>query len=93
MRNVVTNYFKPIQDRLEEAKKKKKKHAKKESVRIKEQLKGFLVKIDQNLQSKLNELKQSTETSLQTKAEIAKQESDLEWMKGIIERVNGLINF
>ena len=70
-----------------------KKHAKKESVRIKEQLKDFLVKIDQNLQSKLNELKQSTETSRQTKAEIAKQESDLEWMKGIIERVNGLINF
>ena len=30
---------------------------------------------------------------IKTKAEIAKQESDLEWMKGIIERVNGLINF
>ena len=93
MSNVVCDYFEPIQDQLEEARIAAKKHAKKESVRIKEQLKDFLVKIDQNLQSKLNELKQSTETSLQTKAEIAKQESDLEWMKGIIERVNGLINF
>lgn len=93
MSNVVCDYFEPIQDQLEEARIAAEKHAKKESVRIKEQLKGFLVKIDQNLQSKLNELKQSTETSLQTKAEIAKQESDLEWMKGIIERVNGLINF
>ena len=93
MSNVVCDYFEPIQDQLEEARIVAKKHAKKESVRIKEQLKNFLVKIDQNLQSKLNELKQSTETSLQTKAEIAKQESDLEWMKGIIERVNGLINF
>lgn len=93
MSNVVCDYFEPIQDQLEEARIAAKKHAKKESVRIKEQLKDFLVKIDQNLQSKLNELKQSTETSRQTKAEIAKQESDLEWMKGIIERVNGLINF
>lgn len=93
MSNVVCDYFEPIQDQLEEARIVAKKHAKKESVRIKEQLKNFLVKIDQNLQSKLNELKQSTETSLQTKAEIAKQESNLEWMKGIIERVNGLINF
>lgn len=93
MSNVVCDYFEPIQDQLEEARIAAEKHAKKESVRIKEQLKDFLVKIDQNLQSKLNELKQSTETSLQTKAEIAKQESDLEWMKGIIERVNGLINF
>lgn len=93
MSNVVCDYFEPIQDQLEEARIVAKNHAKKESVRIKEQLKNFLVKIDQNLQSKLNELKQSTETSLQAKAEIAKQESDLEWMKGIIERVNGLINF
>lgn len=56
-------------------------------------MKAFLVKIDQNLQNKLNELKQSMEKSQQTKAEIEKQESDFEWMKGIIERVNGLINF
>lgn len=56
--------------------------------RIKEQMKAFLVKIDQNLQNKLNELKQSMEKSQQAKAGIEKQESDLEWMKGIIERVN-----
>ena len=78
---------------MEHAKKAVAEHAKKESARIKEQMKDFLVKIDQNLQNKLNELKQSMVKSQQTKAEIEKQESDLEWMKGIIERVNGLINF
>lgn len=93
MSAVVTEYFHPIQHQLEHAKKAVAEHAKKESVRIKEQMKAFLVKIDQNLQNKLNELKQSMEKSQQTKAEIEKQESDLEWMKGIIERVNGLINF
>lgn len=93
MSAVVTEYFHPIQHQLEHAKKAVAEHAKKEGVRIKEQMKAFLVKIDQNLQNKLNELKQSMEKSQQTKAEIEKQESDLEWMKGIIERVNGLINF
>ena len=93
MSNVVSDYFEPIQDQLEKARVAAEEHAKKESARIKEQLKDFLVKIDRNLQCKLNELKHSTEISQQTKAEIAKQESDLEWMKGIIERVNGLINF
>lgn len=93
MSNVVSDYFEPIQDQLEKARVAAEEHAKKESARIKEQLKDFLVKIDRNLQCKLNELKHSTEISQQTKAEIAKQESNLEWMKGIIERVNGLINF
>lgn len=93
MSAVVTEYFHPVQHQLEHAKKAVAEHAKKESVRIKEQMKAFLVKIDQNLQNKLNELKQSMQKSQQTKAEIEKQESDLEWMKGIIERVNGLINF
>lgn len=93
MSAVVTEYFHPIQKQLEHAKKAVAEHAKKESARIKEQMKDFLVKIDQNLQNKLNELKQSMVKSQQTKAEIEKQESDLEWMKGIIERVNGLINF
>lgn len=93
MSAVVTEYFHPIQRQLEHAKKAVAEHAKKESARIKEQMKAFLVKIDQNLQNKLNELKQSMVKSQQTKAEIEKQESDLEWMKGIIERVNGLINF
>ena len=68
-------------------------HTEKESVRIKEQLKDFLVKIDHSLQNKLKELKQSIGLSHQTTVEIAKQESDLKWMEEIIQRVNGLINF
>ena len=42
---------------------------------------------------KLKELQESIDNKDKTQAEIKKQESDLEWMNGIIDRVNNLINF
>lgn len=93
MKAVAYEYLKPLQKQLVNAQKAAEEHAEKESVRIKEQLKDFLVKIDHSLQNKLKELKQSIGLSHQTKLEIAKQESDLKWMEEIIQRVNGLVNF
>lgn len=93
MKTVAYEYLKPLQQQLVNAQEAAKEHAEKESVRIKEQLKDFLVKIDHSLQNKLKELKQSIGLSHQTKVEIAKQESDLKWMEEIIQRVNGLVNF
>lgn len=93
MHAVVNEYFKPIQRQLDDAKKAVAEHAEKESARIKDLMKVFLTEIDKKLQNKLNELKQSTESSRQTQAEIAQQERNLKWMEGIIQRVNGLINF
>lgn len=93
MKTVAYEYLKPLQQQLVNAQEAAEEHAEKESVRIKEQLKDFLVKIDHSLQNKLKELKQSIGLSHQTKLEIAKQESDLKWMEEIIQRVNGLVNF
>lgn len=93
MKTVAYEYLKPLQQQLVNAQEAAEEHAEKESVRIKEQLKDFLVKIDHSLQNKLKELKQSIGLSHQTTVEIAKQESDLKWMEEIIQRVNGLINF
>lgn len=93
MKTVAYEYLKPLQQQLVNAQEAAEEHAEKESVRIKEQLKDFLVKIDHSLQNKLKELKQSIGLSHQTTVEIAKQKSDLKWMEEIIQRVNGLINF
>lgn len=93
MKTVAYEYLKPLQQQLVNAQEAAEEHAEKESVRIKEQLKDFLVKIDHSLQNKLKELKQNIGLSHQTKLEIAKQESDLKWMEEIIQRVNGLVNF
>lgn len=71
MKTVAYEYLKPLQQQLVNAQEAAEEHAEKESVRIKEQLKDFLVKIDHSLQNKLKELKQSIGLSHQTTVEIA----------------------
>ena len=93
MSSVATQYFQPIQVQLVEAKKAAEAHAQKEGQRIKDVLKKVLGQIDGILESKLTELQQSTNAAMQTEQEIKKQQEELRWMEGIIDRVNKLINF
>lgn len=93
MSSVVKEYMKPLQTQLIDAKRAVTEHAESESVRIKSSLKNYLNKINLLLQKKLEELKISTDVASQTQKEIEIQESNLQWMKSIITRVNELINF
>lgn len=93
MVSVVEEYFSPIQIQLNDAKKAAEEHATTESKRIKQVLKDVLVKIDSILSRKLAELQKATNDSSATKDEIERQQTELKWMVGIIEKVNKLINF
>ena len=93
MANVVSEYLEPLQEQLIAAKAAASEHADSESNRIKKDVKAFLAKINKVLSDKLQELKSVTEESSQTQEEIEMQESNLKWMRGMIERVNKLVNF
>ena len=93
MASVVSEYLEPLQEQLIAAKAAASEHADCESTRIKEAVKAFLSKINKVLSDKLQELKSATEESSQTQKEIDIQESNLKWMRAMIERVNKLVNF
>lgn len=93
MHEVVSEYYSSLYASLIEAREDIPSHIAQETKRLKKVLNEQIKKVDQLLSRKLKELQESIDSKDKTQAEIKKQESDLEWMNGIINRVNNLINF
>lgn len=93
MHEVVSEYYSSLYASLIEAREDIPSHIAQETKRLKEVLNEQIKKVDQLLSRKLKELQESIDSKDKTQAEIKKQESDLEWMNGIMNRVNNLINF
>ena len=93
MSKVVDSYFVPLQLNLQDVESSVPKHIESEIQRLKEKMNEQMSKLDNILVEKLNVLKEKTESSEKTESEIRKQESDLNWMNGIVEKVNKLINY
>ena len=93
MHEVVSEYYSSLYADLNSAREDIPSHIAKETKRLKKLLEEQIKKVDQLLARKLKELQESIDNKDKTQAEITKQESDLEWMNGIINRVNNLINF
>ena len=51
------------------------------------------IEIEKILSKKLGNLKQMLNNAAQTQAEIDEQKRQLEWMRGIISRINKLVNY
>lgn len=93
MHEVVSEYLTPIYKDLKNAKKDIPKHVRNESNRLKNKLKKQIAEVDKVLAQKLEDLQRRVDSREQTQSEIKKQESNLQWMNGIINRVNDLINY
>lgn len=93
MSQVVNAYFLPLQLNLQDVEKSVPEHIENEIARLKKQMQGQLSMLERLLVKKLENLKKMTDSSDRTEAEIKKQESDLEWMNGIIDDVNKLVNY
>lgn len=93
MTEVVNKYFEPIQIQLGEAKESAMKHVASETNRIKKMLGKQLKAINEALEKKLNELQGTINDANVTAQELETKKKNLEWMNGIIARINKLINF
>lgn len=93
MKEVVEEFFVPMQVDLIKLEKDVSEHLSQEAKKLKEGLKDELKKVDNLLNKKLQEVKERMDASNQTAAQIAEQEEQLKWMRGIISRVNKLINY
>lgn len=93
MKNVVEEFFVPMQVDLISLEKDVPEHLSQEAKKLKENLKNELKKVDNLLNKKLQEVKERMDASNQTATQIAEQEKQLEWMRSIITRVNKLINY
>lgn len=93
MHEVVGEYYSSLYASLSKARKDIPSHIAQETKRLKHKLNEQIKKVDQLLAHKLKELQESIENKDKTQVEIEQQESNLEWMNGIIDRVNNLINF
>lgn len=93
MRDVASDYLQPIQKKLDEIKVQVVKHAVDETNRLKEYLKKELVKIDNLLKEKLNDLSRTQNDTKYTEEEIKRKESNLKWLESIQNRVSDLIEF
>ena len=82
-----------MQLNLQDVEKSVPEHIENEIARLKKQMQGQLSMLERLLVKKLENLKKMTVSSDRTEAEIKKQESDLEWMNGIIDDVNKLVNY
>ena len=78
---------------LKNAKKGIPKHVRNETNRLKNKLKKQIAEVEKVLAQKLDDLQKRVDSREQTQTEIKKQESNLQWMNGIINRVNDLINY
>lgn len=93
MDEVVSDYLQPFQGSLIKMEKDAVAHVEAETKRLKEYLKGELVKIDKILDEKLTALSK-TEADNEAKAsEIAQQEKNLKWLESIQAQINDLIEF
>lgn len=93
MHEVVSEYFGPLYNDLIEAKTNIPSHIKNETEGLKKKLEEQIENVGKILAEKLKDLQERVNSEKQTQAEIEKQESDLLWMTGIIDRVNNLINY
>lgn len=93
MAQVTTEYLEPFQRTLRTIQDSAIAHVEAETTRLKEHLKKELVKIDEALDAKLNELNDTQANSDATAAEIAKNEEKLQWLNDIKQRVQNIINF
>lgn len=93
MKNVVEEFFVPMQVDLISLEKDVPEYLSREAKNLKEDLKNELKKVDNLLNKKLQEVKERMNVSNQTAAQIEEQEKQLEWMRSIITRVNKLINY
>jgi len=93
MTEVVNKYFEPIQIQLGEAKESAMEHVASETKRIKKMLGEQLKAINNALEKKLNELQGTINDANVTAQELETKKKNLEWMNGIITRINKLINF
>ncbi|MCD8297333.1 MAG: dynamin family protein [Prevotella sp.] len=93
MKDVVVTYFEPIQIQLVKAKDSAMDHVAAETKRIKGVLNEQLKQINETLDKKLEELQQTINAADTTEKELETKKKNLEWMNGIIARINKLINF
>lgn len=93
MKNVVEEFFVPMQVDLISLEKDVPEHLSQEAKELKKNLKNELKKVDNLLNKKLQEVKERMDASNQTATQIVEQEKQLEWMRSIITRVNKLINY
>lgn len=93
MNEVASDYIVPFQKSLDGTKKDAINHVKSETQRLKEYLKGELVKIDKVLNQKLDALSKTEADNKAKTEEIAKKEKNLEWLESIQNQVNSIINF
>lgn len=93
MRQVVEEFFTPMQVELIQLESEIPAQLEKQATDLKKNLKTELSKVDKLLNKKLQDVKDRMNTSNHTAAQIAEQEKQLEWMRGIITRVNKLIKY
>ena len=93
MKKVVNEYFVPFQTMLIEQQEGIPLHIENETTKLKDHLKKEFAEIEKILSKKLGNLKQMLNNAAQTQAEIDEQKRQLEWMRGIISRINKLVNY
>ena len=93
MTEVVSKYFQPVQSQLVKAESSSIEHITNETSRIKKALNKQLAQINEVLSQKLDELNQAVQDVNLTAQELETKKKNLEWMNGIIERINKLTNF
>ncbi len=93
MRKVVNEFFVPMQTDLIKLEVDVPDYLEKQANKLKSDLKKELKQVERLLEKKLTDIKHRMHTANQTAAHIAEQERQLEWMRGITERVNKLINY
>lgn len=93
MKEVVNKYFEPIQIELGKAKESAMEHVASETERIKKMLGKQLRDINKALENKLDELQRTINDANLTAKELEIKKQNLNWMNGIISRINKLINY
>lgn len=93
MHEVVSGYYGPLYNELICAKEAIPSQVNAHTDHLKKLMKEQIGEVENLLARKLEELQRSINDRDKTQAEIEKQEADLIWMNGLIERVNNLINY
>ena len=90
---VVNKYFEPMQIQLKTINDIAIEHVREETMRIKTFLHKQLKEINEALERKLGELNDIVNNVNVTARELETKKKELEWMNGIIDRINKLINY
>ena len=93
MNEVASDYIVPFQKNLQKTEQSAIEYVSGETVRLKEHLKGELVKIDKLLNDKLSALSQTEADSKAKAEEIALKEKNLKWLMNIQQQVKNIIEF